>query len=105
MKKAIDRTSRRDFARKVTAGIVGAGLSTTTFAQGTAPASAKPEKNMLMHVGADYHVVVTDPSMGWNEKQRHWTTTRNFEYHERCGVRHFTNIMSGAWDLDQMKRW
>ena len=69
------------------------------------PAPAKPKKNLLQHVGADYHVVMADPSMDWNEKQKHWTTKKNFEYHERCGVRHFTNIMSGVWNADDMKRW
>lgn len=89
------------------AGITGASLLGATSAEGAAPASppAKPKKNLLQHVGGDYHVVMADPALGWNEKQKLWTTKRNFEYHERCGVRHFTNIMSGVWDADEMKRW
>lgn len=105
MRKPIDSTSRREFARRITAGIVGAGLSTTTFAQGAAPVSAKPKKNLSLHAGADYHIVAAESSMDWNEKQKHWTTKKNFEYHERCGVRHFTIIMSGEWNADEMKRW
>lgn len=98
--------SRREFARKITAGIAGAGLlGAASSAQSATRPAAKPRKNLQLHAGADYHVVMADPAMGWNEKQKYWTTKRNFEYHERCGVRHFTNIMSGVWDADDMKRW
>src|SRR5687768_13791484 len=98
--------SRRDFARKVAGGIAGASLfSAATHAEGVVPNMAKPRKNLLQHAGADYHVVLSDPSMDWNQKQKFWTTKKNFDYHERCGVRHFTNIMSGVWDADDMKRW
>ncbi len=106
VKKQIENTSRREFARKITAGIAGAGLvGAASPAEGAVPTPAKPKKNLLQHVGADYHVVMTDPSLGWDEKQKDWTTKKNFEYHERCGVRHFTNIMSGVWNADDMKRW
>ena len=92
MKKPTGTTpnSRREFARKITAGIAGAGLlGAASSAQGATASAAKPRKNLQLHAGADYHVVMADPSMGWNEKQKYWTTKRNFEYHERCGVRHF----------------
>ncbi len=108
MKKFIENTpnSRRDFARKVTAGIAGASLlGAVSPAESAVPAPEKTKKNLLQHVGADYHVVMADPSMDWSDKQKHWTTKKNFEYHERCGVRHFTNIMSGVWNVDDMKRW
>jgi mannonate dehydratase len=98
--------SRRDFARKISAGIAGASLLGTGLpAQGSATAPMKPTKNLAQHVGADYHVVMGDPTIGWDEKQKYWTTKKNFEYHERCGVRHFTNIMNGVWNADEMKRW
>ena len=108
MKKQIENTpnSRRDFARKITAGIAGVSLlGAVTPAESAVPATAKAKKNLLQHVGADYHVVMADPSLGWDEKQKQWATKKNFEYHERCGVRHFTNIMSGVWNADDMKRW
>ena len=97
--------SRREFARKMTAGIAGASLLTSSPAEAEGAVAIKPRKNLLQHVGADYHVVVADPSLDWNEKQRYWTTKKNFEYHERCGVRHYTNIMSAVWNFDDMKRW
>jgi hypothetical protein len=97
--------SRREFARKTQPELPAPSLlGATSLAESAVPAPAKRRKNLLQHVGGDYHVVMADPSIGWNEKQKLWTTKRNFEYHERCGVRHFTNIMSVVWDADEMKR-
>ena len=84
MKKPIENTpnSRREFARKITAGVAGASLlGAASPAESGAPTPAKPRKNLLQHIGADYHVVMADPSIGWNEKQKYWTTQRHFEYH------------------------
>lgn len=98
--------SRRDFARKITTGIAGVSMfAGTETAESAAPANPIPRQNLLHHVGADYHVVFADRSMSWDEKQKHWATPKNFEYHERCGVRHYTNIMSGVWNADDMRRW
>lgn len=94
--------ARRDFA-KVIAGSVLTGSLLNTSAQAATP--PKKKKNTLMHVGGDYHVIMGDQSLKWDEKQLSWTSKQNFQYHERCGVNHFTNIMSHNWDLDQMKRW
>ena len=108
MKESIEnsRNSRREFALKVAGGIAGASLlGAASSAESAVPFPVKSRKNLLQHVGADYHVVMADPSMGWNEKQKYWATKKNFEYHERCGVRHFTNIMGGVWNADDMKRW
>lgn len=100
---------RREFARVIAGGVIGGGiLGTVANAPSVAankPALPIPRKNTLHHVGGDYHVVMSDHSLGWNERQRVWTSRRNFDYHERHGVRHFTNIMNGKWDLNQMKRW
>ncbi|WP_339815973.1 mannonate dehydratase [uncultured Imperialibacter sp.] len=97
---------RRDFTKALTGGFIGAGLLSTVSTEATsAPKKAVPRKNNLHHVGGDYHVVMSDDSHDWNERQRVWTNNRNFQYHERQGVKHFTNIMSGAWNLDQMKKW
>ena len=99
--------ARRDFTKVLTGGIIGGGLMTLTSAASTVSANAPaPRKNTLHHVGGDYHVVMSEESHDWNERQRVWTNLRNFQYHERQGVMHFTNIMGGgAWDLDQMKAW
>jgi mannonate dehydratase len=98
--------ARRQFAKVLTGSVIGAGLLTTAAtAQSATTTTSTPRKNTLHHVGGDYHVVMSDDALGWNERQRTWTSKRNFDYHERYGVTHFTNIMRGAWDLDEMKRW
>lgn len=98
--------ARRDFARVLAGGMLSTGfISTGTIASAVQPKPNPPKINMLHHVGGDYHVVMTDGDLSWNERQRYWTSTRNFQYHERYGVKHFTNTMRGAWDLEEMKRW
>lgn len=97
--------ARRDFTKVLAGGLIGAGWignETTAARSSQAPV---PRKNTLHHVGGDYHVVMSDDGLDWNERQRIWASTRNFQYHERCGVRHFTNIMRGEWDLAEMQRW
>jgi len=106
VKKSIPNPSRREFTRKITGGIAALGLlGTSAPAEGSTSNLPTPKKNLLHHVGADYHVVMADASFGWDERQKQWATKKNFEYHERCGVRHYTNIMNGAWNGDEMKRW
>jgi mannonate dehydratase len=108
MKSSPKQTSspmaRRDFAKTLAGGVVGASLFSST-AHGAASFKPAPKKNKLMHVGSDYHVIMGDSAMTWDERQLTWTSKKNFEYHERNGVRHFTNTMSGPWDADAMKRW
>ncbi|MEZ4773346.1 MAG: mannonate dehydratase [Bacteroidia bacterium] len=96
--------SRRQFTRTLTGSLLGAGLLSSDSAN-AAETPPQPRKNTRHHVGGDYHVVMSDDDHDWNERQRFWTNSRNFEYHARCGVRHFTNIMSGVWNADEMKRW
>ena len=100
---------RRDFARVVAGGVLGAGLAGpvrgAAAAEVTKPA---PRKNTRHHVGGDYHCTLGD----------HWASKQNFEYHQRFGVKHLTSstgagegggakAKSGTndWDLDAMKRW
>jgi mannonate dehydratase len=98
--------ARRAFTKEFAGGVIGAGLLGTAAAgQPVAAATPAPRRNPLLHVGGDYHVVMSDDTLGWDDRQRLWTTKKNFEYHQRCGVRHLTNIMSGVWNLDEMKRW
>lgn len=96
--------ARRDFARTIAGGIV-AGSLLPSDAQATTPVRYPMKKNTKLHVGSDYHVIMSDPSLKWDERQLTWTSKRNFEYHERCGIRHFTNIMGKDWNADVMKRW
>ncbi|MDO8540600.1 MAG: mannonate dehydratase [Opitutaceae bacterium] len=108
-----DNMPRRAFARAVAAGVLGAAVGRPASA--AAPAATRPQrKNMLHHVGGDYHCTMGE----------HWTSKQNFEYHQRFGVRHLTANTSridggsgggsgkksaasgsGDWDFDTMKRW
>ena len=89
---------RREFGRTIGSGVVAAGLNT-----GLAAAQARiPRKNLLMHVGGDYHSVAGGPGADITGKE-------NLEYNLRHGVKHLTPQMSkmsadGAWDLDELKR-
>lgn len=98
--------ARREFTRVLAQGIIGAGLlGTTTATTSMAATTPPPKKRHLLHVGGDYHCILADNSLGWDKRQQLWTSKQNFEYHQRAGVRHLTNIMSGDWNLEEMKRW
>jgi len=47
---------RRDFAKSLAGGVIGAGV-VASAAPVPATAAPAPRKNTLMHVGADYHSV------------------------------------------------
>ena len=63
-------------------------------------AQAKPapsKKNLLMHVGGDYHSVAGDGI----------TSRQNLEYNLRHGVKHLTALMRRrpeGWDIDELKK-
>src|SRR5689334_21937644 len=87
---------RRDFGGTV-AGIV-LGTQTASPAQTTSAA----RKNLLMHVGGDYHSVAGVPGADITAKE-------NLEYNLRHGVKHLTAQVrgrgpGGAWDLEELKR-
>ena len=49
--------SRREFVRKITAGIAGVGLlGAASTSESEVPTAATSKKNLLQDVGADYHV-------------------------------------------------
>ena len=86
--------------KRRTAGVVSASpRSSASAPERTAP---RPKKNMLMHVGGDYHGVLGDTL----------TSRENLEYNLRCGVRHLLaqdtfltqSTPEGAWDLDELKQ-
>jgi len=103
---------RRDFAKAIAGGVIGAGLAGTTAAAQSITATLRaPRKNPVHHVGGDYHCRMGD----------HWSSKQNIEYHTRFGIRHFTSQMGaseggsgagqkegsprGDWKLEEMKRW
>jgi hypothetical protein len=92
---------RRDFGKTLVSGAACAGIaSEAALAQsGRAP---KPKKNLLMHVGGDYHSIVGGPGADMTAKT-------NLEYNLRHGVKHLTSQVrkvgpDGAWDADELKR-
>jgi mannonate dehydratase len=94
---------RREFARVIATGVIGAGLVGPVAAAQSAVASKPrgPRKNTLHRVGGDYHCVMGD----------HWASKKNFDFHQRCGVTSFSpdldrdNGSNSDWKLDDMKRW
>ncbi len=105
---------RRDFAKLLVGGALGARLSTrAAAAPAPGPTALPPRTNTLHHVGGDYHCVFGD----------HWTDKKNFEFHQRQGVTSLSpsmdaggDLSSGTshhgapppiepWNLDLMKRW
>jgi len=96
---------RRDFGKTLVGGAVGAGVASgvnpeVALAQAGRPPKAK--KNLLMHVGGDYHSVAGGPGADMTAKA-------NLEYNLRHGVKHLTGQvrkagLDGAWDADELKR-
>ncbi len=99
--------NRRVFTKVTAGGILGFGLpEITASAQSPVSSKSASARNARLYVGADYHAVKpAADSSGGRDRQSQWTSKRNFHYHMRFGVRHFTNQMSGDWDFDQMRRW
>jgi len=96
---------RRDFGKTLVGGAVAGGVS---GAIAMTPASAQsgrartPKKNLLMHVGGDYHSVAGGPGADM-------TARANLEYNLRHGVKHLTAQVrkagpDGSWDSDELKR-
>ena len=95
--------NRRTFTKVAAGGILGCGLPGTTA---SAQSSTTPTGKAMLYIGADYHVIKTggDSRSGRN-RQNQWTSRRNFDYHKRFGIKHFTNLMNGNWDFDRMRQW
>src|SRR5437870_2432187 len=99
---------RREFNNTLIGGVLGPGLAASigkqraTATQARSSQTSAPRKNMLMHVGADYHYVA-----GGNGAEI--TGKANLDFNTRLGVRHLTAQVSrpaadGGWDLDELKR-
>src|SRR6185369_13885466 len=80
----MDPMKRRSF-------LLTGAAATTVRPKSTA---AKPKKNLLMHVGGDYHSVA-GPAI---------TSRENLDYNLRYGVRHLTIQLRGDWNLDELMR-
>ena len=82
---------------------MGAGLAAVAVdASGQNGRASKPKKNLLMHVGGDYHSVAGGPNADM-------TARANLEYNLRHGVKHLTAQVrkagpDGSWDSDELKR-
>jgi hypothetical protein len=73
---------RRDFGKAPAGGVIGAGVAeaVTPF---SANAQRVPGRNMLMHVGGDYHYVAGGRGADITAKE-------NLEFKLRHGARHLT---------------
>jgi mannonate dehydratase len=79
----MDRMKRRSFL-----------LTAAAAPSAPAPASGRPKKNLLMHVGGDYHSVA-GPSIASRE---------NLEFNLRYGVKHLTILLGDRWNLDELRK-
>ncbi|MHB9029086.1 MAG: mannonate dehydratase, partial [Candidatus Latescibacterota bacterium] len=90
---------RRRFGQVIAGSAVGAGLASSRKLDAiSAHAAPVPRKNLLMHVGGDYHSVAGGGI----------TSKKNLEYNLRHGVRHLMaqvgkSTSEGAWDIDELK--
>ena len=88
--------NRREFGGALV-GIAAQGIPNNLLANSLA-AEQKPQRNALMHVGGDYHIIAGDDI----------TSKQNLEYNLRHGVKHLTAEVSknpeGAWDSDDLQR-
>src|SRR5437763_2851953 len=91
---------RREFGKSLAASAGLAAASASAEAQ--SGRASKPRKNLLMHVGGDYHSVAGGPGADMTAKA-------NLEYNLRHGVKHLTAQVrklgaDGAWNADELKR-
>jgi mannonate dehydratase len=94
---------RREFGKTLVSGVVGTAAAANLTVGAEKERRARPaKKNLLMHVGGDYHCVAGGP-------RADMTGRANLEYNLRHGVRHLTaqvrNVSAdGSWDFDELKR-
>ena len=91
---------RREFGKTLAAGAGLAAASRSANAQ--SGRTGKPKKNLMMHVGGDYHSIAGGSNADMTAKA-------NLDYNLRHGVKHLTAQVrkagpDGAWDSDELKR-
>jgi mannonate dehydratase len=91
---------RREFGKALAAGTGAATISRSALAQ--SERAGTPRKNLLMHVGGDYHAIAGGSGADMTAKA-------NLDYNLRHGVKHLTAQVrkvgpDGAWDADELKR-
>jgi mannonate dehydratase len=91
---------RREFGKSLAMGAGLAAVSADASAQNGR--AGKPKRNLLMHVGGDYHSVAGGPNADMTAKA-------NLDYNLRHGVKHLTAQVrkvgpDGSWDSDELKR-
>jgi len=91
---------RREFGKSLAAGAALAAPSSRALAQ--SGRLSRPRKNLLMHVGGDYHSIAGGPNADM-------TAPANLEYNLRHGVKHLTAQVrnvgpDGSWNSDELKR-
>src|SRR5436309_15009166 len=86
---------------KPLAGGVGATVAASPqIALAQSGRARTPKKNLLMHVGGDYHAIAGGP-------RADMTAKANLEYNLRHGVKHLTALVrkvgaDGAWESDEL---
>ena len=93
---------RREFGKKLAAGVGATVAASTQIARAQSGRARAPKKNLLMHVGGDYHAVAGGP-------RADMTAKANLDYNLRHGVKHLTaqvrNVgADGSWASDELMR-
>ena len=93
---------RREFGKTLAAGVGATVAASTRIARAQSGRARAPKKNLLMHVGGDYHAVAGGP-------RADMTAKANLDYNLRHGVKHLTaqvrNVgADGSWASDELLR-
>ena len=93
---------RREFGKTLAAGVGASVAASTQIAQAQSGRARAAKKNLLMHVGGDYHAVAGGP-------RADMTAKANLDYNLRHGVKHLTaqvrNVgADGSWASDELLR-
>src|SRR6266481_841957 len=93
---------RREFGKTLAGGVGATVAASSKIALAQSGRARAPKKNLLMHVGGDYHAVAGGP-------RADMTAKANLDYNLRHGVKHLTaqvrNVgADGSWASDELLR-
>jgi hypothetical protein len=93
---------RREFGKTLAGGVGATVAASTQIVSAQSGRTRAPKKNLLMHVGGDYHAVAGGP-------RADMTAKANLDYNLRHGVKHLTaqvrNVgADGSWSSDELLR-